>query len=218
MIFTLLMLPAAWLVNLMPTVPTPSATIGTSQFAGYSLENVGNVTYIQANWTVVSVTKHPVLQWIGVQGIQGRLVQVGTISSPNGYQVFYERWPNENMINRFNVSVGDRLKASITKEANQSWTLYLKDISSNKTLNLTVQYDIGKAEPTWLFEAYHPDMQGDPYPLGNFKDGGFGNIGTTINGKPYNLCNGYLEQDSINTTVSLIESCTQFTINNMEGD
>ena len=203
------------------TTIVPIATSTTNRWLGYSIGFGGNTTYITANWTVANITSGSMIQWVGIQGISGRLVQVGISEDssglPNAYHIFYERYPNEDMMPSFNVSVGDKITASIAKNPSNSteWNLYLKDLTTNQTLSKTVEYNVSSGEPIWIIEAPYWNSLSSSLPMADFNSANFNNVSSIINGAVQNLCNKNLVVYAINTSSSVINDCSSFNVSNV---
>jgi hypothetical protein len=139
----------------------------TFNWAGY-VDNSNQYTFNTINGSWIVQTALPTTgntfsyQWIGIGGVNGNLLQIGTTSNYcypldevnvncAPYSAWYETFPNPNglpneiiPINGFVISQGDKINASISFNGmSGQWKLYINDKTENEVNTLNVDEDPG---------------------------------------------------------------------------
>ncbi len=154
-------------------------------WAGYVLTSSNpDFQAICGSWIVQTVSSSPYgnsAQWIGIGGVgNSKLIQTGTASDAGSgdisYQAWYELLPNAPVYLSLNVKPGNIMSASISDNTvnGNSWTIFIKDVTSGKSYTTTVSYNPCMKSAEWIEER--PNMS--PYTLANFGTAKFGSYYT----------------------------------------
>lgn len=165
---------------LQPTTSSIPTTLGSTSYNWAGLDQIGtHLTSVEASWKAPSFT-HPassnrsIAEWVGLGGIQSRaLIQVGTITSPNGNgtastTVFWEKLPRP-AIQTVTIPTGSTVTAKITPQGTDQWrlTLTVQGQASpliNKLVTLSPRAAAAvETSADWITEA--PSSQNGVSPL-----------------------------------------------------
>lgn len=165
---------------LQPTTSSIPTTLGSTSYNWAGLDQIGtDLTSVEASWKAPSFT-HPaasnrsIAEWVGLGGIQSRaLIQVGTITSPNGNgtastTVFWEKLPRP-AIQTVTIPTGSTVTAKISPAGTDQWrlTLTVQGQSSpliNKLVTLSPRAAAAvETSADWITEA--PSTQHGVSPL-----------------------------------------------------
>lgn len=162
---------------------------------------------ITGEWTVPKVSQHRKGQaeyssdWIGIGGGcvnsgctvgDNTLIQTGTEQDVSAkgkpsYQAWWELIPQPaTPIKNLKVSAGDRMSASITEVATQTWKITITDLNTKKSYTTTTAYTSSEDTAEWIEET--PLILGANAgfaPLPNLTSPHF--IKATTNGQPAKL-------------------------------
>ncbi|HEX4214890.1 MAG TPA: G1 family glutamic endopeptidase [Candidatus Dormibacteraeota bacterium] len=149
--------------------PAASSTSGwtASNWAGYAI-TAGGYNEVSATWTVPSVQSGSGLSamWIGIDGFNNNaLIQIGTeqnaTSSGGTYYAWWEVLPSaESSITQVPLSAGDQVNARIAKNATDSWTISLTDVTTGASFQTTQSYTGTGTSAEWIMEAPNLGSQG----------------------------------------------------------
>ena len=165
---------------LQPTKTSIPTTLGSTSYNWAGLDEIGtHLTSVEASWKAPSFTRpassnRSIAEWVGLGGIQSRaLIQVGTITSPNGNgtastTVFWEKLPRP-AIQTVTIPTGSTVTAKITPQGIDQWRLTLTvqgQTSSliNKLVTLSPRAAAAvETSADWITEA--PSTQNGVSPL-----------------------------------------------------
>lgn len=147
----------------------------SSNWSGYAVTGSG-FTAVTGSWTVqtVSRTKKATYssQWVGIDGFNNSsLIQTGTESDYFQGSAHYDAWweilpAAETVIPSLPVSPGDRMSASVSRNANGTWTVTISDNSSGGTFTTIQSYSGPGTSAEWIEEA--PTVGGRIAPLAHY--------------------------------------------------
>lgn len=153
-------------------IPLPKASQSDSSrnWAGYSATN-GTYTGVSGTWTIPHIQPTRSGQdeadatWVGIGGLSTRdLIQAGTQSSTDAsghveYEVFYETLPQASQSINLPVSVGDTIHVDLTKKSDSLWSATIQNLSSGKSVSLTIPYNSSYSSAEWIEEAPSTDRR-----------------------------------------------------------
>lgn len=159
--------------------PLPKAIQSDSSrnWAGYSATN-GTYTGVSGTWTIPHIQPTHMGQdeadatWVGIGGLSTRdLIQAGTQASADAsghiaYEVFYETLPQPSQSVSLPVSAGDTIHVDLTKKSDSLWNATIQNLSSGKSVSLTIPYNSSYSSAEWIEEA--PSTQRQVLPLDDF--------------------------------------------------
>lgn len=162
----------------------------SSNWSGYALSGSG-YSSVTAQWSVqaVSPSRQPTYssEWVGIDGFSNSsLIQTGTESDYYNGAAHYDAWweilpAPETPISSFAVHPGDLMSATITKVSGTSWTITIRDITSNKSYTTQQTYTGPGTSAEWIEEA--PTVGGRVAPLANYGQSTF-DAGTVDGNNP----------------------------------
>ncbi len=98
--------------------------------------------------------------WVGVDGYDGKLLQIGTTAWTRNGTVSYEAWfvawtgaPSGMTVIDEPVAAGDHMKAAIDRVASGEWSAVLDDETAGWTWSTTVTYPADGSTAEWIEEA-----------------------------------------------------------------
>jgi hypothetical protein len=131
------------------TRPATNHVVHPANWAGYAVSG-GTFTSASATWTAPEAanngqTNSTSYTWVGIDGwANASNLRIGIQQGWNATShVAYHRafWGMGARVTlAFNVSVGDSIYASLTRVANNRWSIYLADLNSGRKLVRTVEY------------------------------------------------------------------------------
>jgi hypothetical protein len=134
----------------------------SSNWSGYAVTGSG-FTAVTGSWTVqaVSPTKKRTFssQWVGIDGFNnGDLIQTGTESDYFSGSAHYDAWweilpAAETVIPSLPVHPGDHMSASVTRNANATWTLSITDTTTGGSFSTVQAYNGPRTSAEWIEEA-----------------------------------------------------------------
>ncbi len=169
--------------------PAPGSSTSTN-WAGYAATG-GTFTGVTADWTVpnVSITAEPAADatWVGIGGVSSTdLIQAGTDAIVESGQVTYAAWietlPQSAQNVPLAVTAGDHVHVSIEQQADGSWQIQIKDLTSNQSYKTTVHYQSSRSSAEWIQES-PASGRSVLLPLDNFGSVSFSNASATENGQ-----------------------------------
>lgn len=193
--------PAAHLPTPAP-VGTPLPTVGPSanmsrNWAGYNATG-GQFTEVTGTWLVPLVDAQNAGQtaanstWVGIGGINSRdLIQAGSEAIVGGpgdtvYSTWIELIPAAPTTVPLSVLPGDSLAVAIDETQPGTWSISLKNNTSGKSYQTTVQYHSSNSSAEWVEEAASTGRHGIA-PLDNFGVVRFTDASTVERGHPVDL-------------------------------
>ena len=169
-----------------PAKAKPAYNFGS----GYSAIN-GTYTSVSANWIQPTATCRGGDQqtgfWVGLSG-KGTIAQTGTAANCDGttpdYYSWWEMYPAAGVPMSVPTKPGDHMRASVTYNGNNKFTLTIRDITRGwtRTENKTQVSTGGTPASANVIVEANSDTGG---PSGRVTD--FGSVtfsGATVNGKP----------------------------------
>ncbi|HVC31934.1 MAG TPA: G1 family glutamic endopeptidase [Chloroflexota bacterium] len=146
-----------------PPFPIVPAQPGESHnWSGYSTTN-GPFTGVSGTWTVphptTTTTYASGATWLGIGGVRSHdLIQAGTEETETGsgdvrYDAWIELLPRPSRRVALAVSPGDSITASIAQQSGDQWQISLKDNTTGKSYQTTVQYSSSLSSAEWVEEA-----------------------------------------------------------------
>jgi hypothetical protein len=182
------------------TAPTPIASVvpaGTSveqssNWAGYTATG-GTFTSISATWTVPKVsagsgnTIAADATWVGIGGANTTdLIQAGTQATVQGGQVVYTAWwetlPQAAQTVPLDVSAGDKVSVSVTRQAGGTWQIVIRDTTSGQSFQKSLTYQSSLSSAEWIEESPTAGRR-TLVPLDDFGTVTFTNATTVENGE-----------------------------------
>jgi hypothetical protein len=146
-------------------VPSGSSTTSgwaSSNWSGYAVTG-GPYTSITGSWTVSAISPSKGSQysssWIGIDGFNNsNLIQTGTeadwYSGSAHYAAWWEILPAaETVIPSITVHPGDAMSASVVKGSGSSWTITLRDVTTNVSFSTAQTYTGPQTSAEWIEEA-----------------------------------------------------------------
>jgi hypothetical protein len=140
---------------------TRNASWASSNWSGYA--RTGSYTSVTAAWVVPSVASSRRAtyssQWTGIDGFNnGSLIQTGTESDFYNGSAHYAAWweilpAPETVIPSITVQAGDHMSASIAKGSGNSWTITIKDTTTNVSFTTVQTYSGPGTSAEWIEEA-----------------------------------------------------------------
>ncbi len=131
------------------TQPGANHTVHPDNWAGYAVTG-GTYTSASATWTAPAAsnngqTNSTSYTWVGIDGwANASLLRIGIQQGWNASaHIAYHRafWGIGARVSlAFNVSVGDSIYASLTRVANNRWSIYLADLNSGRKIVRAVEY------------------------------------------------------------------------------
>lgn len=98
--------------------------------------------------------------WVGVDGYDGKLLQAGTTAWSSdgtvGYVAWFVAWtgaPSGMTVIDEPVSAGDRMRVVIDRNASETWSVGLDDVTAGWTWSTTVTYPARGSSAEWIEEA-----------------------------------------------------------------
>jgi hypothetical protein len=147
-----------------PRVPARAVTNAgwaSSNWSGYA--KAGRYTKATAAWVVPGVARSTKAtydsQWVGIDGFNNsNLIQTGTETDYYNGSAHYGAWweilpAAETVIPSITVHPGDHMTASITKGSGSSWTITIKDVTTNQTFTTVKTYTGPGTSVEWIEEA-----------------------------------------------------------------
>lgn len=169
---------------------SPATTTSPSEnWAGYSATG-GTFTSVSASWTVprVGTTTDPAADatWVGIGGVQSTdLIQAGTDAIVESGQVTYAAWietlPRAAQNVPLSVTGGDKVTASITQQSSGEWQITIKNLTSGKSYQNTVQYNSTLSSAEWIEESPSAGRR-NLLPIDDFGSVSFSNCVTRVDG------------------------------------
>jgi hypothetical protein len=164
----------------------------SSNWSGY-VANGGSFTAVSATWVVPQVaagTSGADATWVGIGGLNSRdLIQAGTQASVGGGSVTYEAWvemlPQSSRTVSLSVNPGDSVTTSIAQGATGEWTISIKNNTTGRSYEATVQYSSSNSSAEWVQEA--PSAGRGLVPLDDFGTLKFTGASAVRDGKTLNL-------------------------------
>jgi Peptidase A4 family len=98
-------------------------------------------------------------QWVGIDGFNnGDLIQTGTESDYFSGSAHYDAWweilpAAETVIPSLPVHPGDHMSASVTRNANATWTLSITDTTTGGSFSTVQAYNGPRTSAEWIEEA-----------------------------------------------------------------
>lgn len=173
-----------------PTVIPPVGTGQSRNWSGYAATG-GTYTGVSGTWTVPQASSQQRLAsgatWVGIGGVRTRdLIQAGTEQTAVGpntvrYQAWIETLPQPSHQVPLVVNPGDSVTVSIAQQKAGEWLVTLKNNTTGKSYNQTVQYNSSLSSAEWIEEA--PSGGRQVLPLVNFGSVNFTNASAVVNGK-----------------------------------
>lgn len=162
----------------------------SSNWSGYSASG-GTYTAVAATWKVPTISANSTVgadaTWVGIGGVRSTdLIQVGTDATVQRNQVTYEAWiellPRPSQTVPLVVNAGDTISASITQQADGTWQIVIKDLTTSQTYQTNVSYNSSRSSAEWIEES--PSVgRAAVLPLDNFGSVSFSNATTVVNGR-----------------------------------
>jgi Peptidase A4 family len=174
---------------------TPSGSFGTTttstNWAGYAaIGATGSVSKVSGKWVQPSVrcgsSTSLAAFWVGIDGFNSNTVeQTGTIaeciSGTAIYAVWWEMYPLNAVQVYAAVSAGDHFSATVTHNANGTFTMSITDTTTATTWATTASQS-GTARTSAECIAEAPSGGSSLYPLSNFGHMRFSSCKATISG------------------------------------
>jgi Peptidase A4 family len=172
--------PGHFLTGPQPHVAGQSNTANTSNWSGQLAtgSTFTNFTGMTGEWVVPSIVPTTYAgnsaTWIGIDGGPASpqsIIQTGTDQATQGgvtsYTAWYELYPNPS-VTLGNVSPGDQMRASISKNGANDWSITLEDVSTSTTYSVPHAAYAGPGDSAeWIEEL--PTVLGEAQPtLPNF--------------------------------------------------
>jgi hypothetical protein len=156
----------------------------STNWSGYAESR--SASSISAQWTVpqVSATPSPAYSadWIGIDGYSNSdLIQTGTESDAVNGGEQYDAWTEilpAPETERFAVSPGDQMSASITELSSGTWQVTISDTTSGRGYSADMSYSGPADSAEWIVER--PEVNGTLSNLANFGTTAFSNA--VVNG------------------------------------
>lgn len=160
-----------------PTPPAirPRQPGQSSNWSGYEATG-GKFTGVSGTWTVPRPNSTGRFSsgatWVGIGGVRSRdLIQAGTQETIVGPgQVRYNAWiellPRASRTVPLAVSPGDSVSVSITEKGDGHWAITIKNNTTSKSYETTVDYDSSLSSAEWIHEA--PSARRRVLPLDDF--------------------------------------------------
>lgn len=190
--------------------PTPTPVVGPSpmpgadmsrNWTGYSATG-GKFTSVTGTWIVphVNATAGSTVgsadaTWVGIGGVKAKdLIQAGSEAEVVGpgdtvYDTWIELLPAAPTVVPLAVVPGDSLTVTITEAQSGTWSILLKNNTTSKAYQQTVQYQSSYSSAEWVEEA--PSIvarqRAQVIPLDNFGAIQFSNDSAVRDGKTVNL-------------------------------
>ncbi len=147
----------------------------SSNWSGYEATG-GTFTGVSGTWTVPRPNSTDSFAsgatWVGIGGVRSRdLIQAGTQETViNSGQVRYNAWiellPRPSRTVPLAVSPGDSISVSITEKGTNHWAISIKNNTTGKSYETTVDYDSSLSSAEWVQEA--PSARRRVLPLDDF--------------------------------------------------
>lgn len=166
-------------------------TATSTNWSGYAVTaSKKAVSFVGGTWTVPAVqscssTNTYSSFWVGIDGFSSRSVeQLGTDSDcSSGVPTYYawrEMYPHPAYyINSITVHPGDQIYASVTFSGRNTFTLYMKDITTGVSFSYSARSNADRSSAEWIVEAPY---SGGVLPLANFGTAYFTSNSATISG------------------------------------
>ncbi|HEV8535454.1 MAG TPA: G1 family glutamic endopeptidase [Candidatus Limnocylindria bacterium] len=148
-----------------PSVAQPgtpaTTTSSSSNWSGY-VASGGVFTSVTGTWTVPTVSGSSTgadATWVGIGGLTTRdLIQAGTQAMVDGggtveYSAWIEMLPASSRTVPLSVTAGDSVTVTITEQSTGDWLIAMKNNSTGRTYNVTVQYSSSNSSAEWVQEA-----------------------------------------------------------------
>ncbi len=173
------------------TVPVdqPADASQSANWSGYYATG-GTFTSVSATWTVPTVSASSAAgadaTWVGIGGVSSTdLIQAGTDATAEGNQVVYQAWvetlPQVSQAVPLAVNAGDSVTTSIVEQSKGVWLVTIKDNTTSKTYQTTVNYSSSESSAEWIEES--PSAGRGQLPLDNFGSVNFSNATAVVNGQ-----------------------------------
>jgi Peptidase A4 family len=161
----------------VPGPPNRAAGWASSNWSGYAVTgSPSGYSSVTGRWTVTPVTRSRTQtyssEWIGIDGYNNsNLIQTGTEADYSSGRARYYAWweilpAAETKITTISVQPGDTMTASITKGSGSSWTITIKDVTTNKSFTTVQNYTGPQTSAEWIEEA--PTVGGRVGTLANY--------------------------------------------------
>jgi hypothetical protein len=148
-----------------PVPPVTPASDGVSRnWSGYAAEG-GTYTSVTGTWTLPSANNNSnsgfgsSATWVGIGGVSSHdLIQAGTQQTSDGsgtvhYNAWIEMLPAASKSVPLTVLPGDSVTVSITQQSAGEWLIVLKNNTTGKNYQTTVQYQSSLSSAEWVQEA-----------------------------------------------------------------
>jgi hypothetical protein len=169
----------------IPPPATPGSRGQSHNWSGYAAEG-GSYTAVTGTWTIPQPTGTQSASgatWVGIGGVRARdLIQAGTeeiVAGPGDvlYSAWIELLPHASRTVPLNVSPGDSVTVSITRQSGDQWQVSLRDNTTGKSFQTAETYASSLSSAEWVEEA--PSGGRRVLPLENFGTVSFSN-GITV--------------------------------------
>ena len=147
----------------------------SSNWSGYAVTGTG-FTAVTGSWTVQAVSRSKKAtfssQWVGIDGFNNSsLIQTGTESDYYQGSAHYDAWweilpAAETVIPSLAVRPGDVMSASISRNADGTWTMTISDNSTGGSFTTIQSYSGPQTSAEWIEEA--PTVGGRIAPLAHY--------------------------------------------------
>jgi hypothetical protein len=186
----------------VPTPPgTPPAAVTPStdtsrNWAGYNATG-GQFTAVTGTWIVPHVNAQGATSistdasWVGIGGVTSRdLIQSGSEAEVVGpgdvvYDTWIEMLPAPPTVVPLAIVPGDSVSVAITQTQPGTWSISLKNGTTGKSYQTSVQYRSSNSSAEWVEEA--ASTRRTVVPLDQFGKVQFTNASAVENGKQVNL-------------------------------
>jgi hypothetical protein len=177
-----------------PQAPTSGVVQGTSRnWSGY-VATGGTYTSVTGTWVIAKPDqKTPGVDatWVGIGGAHTTdLIQAGTGATVNpdgtvAYDAWTETLPQSARTVALTVNAGDTVTVTLTEESAGSWSIEMKNVTTNKTYTTTLGYNSSKSSAEWIMEA--PSIGRTIAPLDSFGTVKFSAASTVVDGTKQTL-------------------------------
>jgi hypothetical protein len=170
----------------------PAGSSASLNWSGYVAEEPGAYTSVTGSWVVPTVAGGSVgradATWVGIGGVRSSdLIQAGTqaIVGHSGrivYNAWYELLPDVSIPVNLDVSPGDSITTTITKQSDDTWSIVIHNNTTGKQFTKTVSYRSSLSSAEWVEERVS-DIGGSFYPLDDFGSVSFSDAFATKDGQ-----------------------------------
>ena len=148
----------------------------SSNWSGYAVTGAG-YTAVTGSWTVQTVSRTKKAsyssQWVGIDGFNNSsLIQTGTESDYFQGAAHYDAWweilpAAETVIPSLPVRPGDVMSASVSRNADSTWTVTISDNTTHGSFTTIQSYSGPGTSAEWIEEA--PTVGGHIAPLAHYQ-------------------------------------------------